>query len=84
MYSPTAVIPRICTKDYTVPEKGFSVTKGMKVVISAQGVHYDPKIYPNPEIFDPSRFTEEEKSKRHPADFLGFGLGPRNCNGNFF
>lgn len=53
----------------------------MKVMISVHGVHHDPENYPNPDIFDPSRFTPEQIAKRHPSDFLGFGLGPRDCNG---
>lgn len=81
MYPAIGTLPRVCTRDYETPDKNFNLKKGSKVLISVYGVHYDPEIYPNPEIFDPSRFTEEKKAKRHRADFLGFGLGPRDCNG---
>lgn len=61
----------------------FNIKRGMKLIISTKGFHHDPNIYPNSEKFDPSRFTEEEKAKRHPADFLAFGLGPRDCYGEY-
>lgn len=47
-------------------------------------VHHDPEIYPNPEMFDPSRFAPEQVRSRHPMSFLGFGDGPRNCVGMRF
>lgn len=44
----------------------------------------DPKNYPNPEVFDPERFTEEEQRNRHKGTYLSFGEGPRICPGMRF
>lgn len=45
-------------------------------------MHYNPKYYPDPEVFDPKRFTPEEKIKRPGGTYFPFGEGPRMCIGN--
>lgn len=44
----------------------------------------DPTFYPEPEVFKPERFTEEERKLRHRALYLPFGEGPRLCVGSRF
>ena len=57
----------------------MDIPKGMLVQIPIYAIHYDPKILPEPEKFNPYRFTSEEKAKRTAYDWLPFGSGPRNC-----
>ncbi|KAK9874851.1 hypothetical protein WA026_005667 [Henosepilachna vigintioctopunctata] len=80
-FPPSTVSARTCTKDYKVPETEIILTKGMNIWIPTFGIHHDPKYYPDPEKFDPERFSEENKKLRHDFSFLGFGEGPRMCIG---
>ncbi|XP_025830109.1 probable cytochrome P450 6a13 [Agrilus planipennis] len=72
---------RKCIQDYRVEGTNLVIQKGVKVCISILGIHRDPEYYPNPEVFDPERFTEINKSKRPPCTYLPFLDGPRNCIG---
>nr|XP_022920448.1 cytochrome P450 6a2-like [Onthophagus taurus] len=83
-YPPVPHLSRKCTNEYEVPEMNVRLEKNSKVFISVLGIHKDPDFYPNPEVFDPERFNDENKAKRHPFTFIPFGEGPRNCIGSRF
>ena len=68
---------RECSSDTRIGD--MDIPKGMLVQVPIYAIHYDPKIRPAPEKFDPYRFTSEEKAKRTAYDWLPFGSGPRNC-----
>uniref|UniRef100_A0A8C9PJX3 Uncharacterized protein n=1 Tax=Spermophilus dauricus TaxID=99837 RepID=A0A8C9PJX3_SPEDA len=55
---------------------------GFMVTLSIYGLHHNPKVWPNPEVFDPSRFAPG--SSRHSHSFLPFSGGSRNCIGKQF
>ena len=59
----------------------MDIPKGMIVTVPIYAVHHDPKIWPEPEKFNPYRFTPEEKAKHGSYDWMPFGGGPRNCLG---
>jgi cytochrome P450 family 6 len=80
-YPPLPTLHRECTKRYEIPETNVVLEKGIQVVIPTLGIHYDPQYFPKPEVFDPERFSEEEKNKRHHYTYLPFGEGPRACIG---
>ncbi|XP_057654963.1 cytochrome P450 6a2-like [Diorhabda carinulata] len=80
-HSPGPLLPRVCTKNYKVPGTNVVIEKGTRVIIPAIAIHNDPEIYPNPDVFDPERFNEDNKAKRKSCSYLAFGEGPRYCIG---
>ena len=50
-------------------------------MVAINGIQNDPKHFPNPDKFDPDRFSAEEKSKRDRLLHIPFGEGPRICIG---
>lgn len=80
---------RVAMKPYTIkPEKpweiSFTLDPGTVCVIPIIAIHRDAKHWPNPDKFDPERFSEENKHNINPNAYLPFGLGPRNCIGKKF
>ncbi|XP_055697212.1 cytochrome P450 6a9-like [Phlebotomus papatasi] len=75
---------RRCVQDYQVPGTKHVIDKGTLMIISVYGIHHDPEFYPDPDKFDPDRFTEENIKNRHPYAWLPFGEGPRICVGMRF
>lgn len=48
-------------------------------MVPVYAIHHDAEYYPDPERYDPDRFSPEEAAKRIPYTFMPFGEGPRNC-----
>jgi len=84
LHTPLGIFNRAATQDYTFPGTNVTLKRGDEVYINAIGIHHDRKYYPNPEKFNPDNFSKENKEKRHPCTFLGFGQGPRICIGMRF
>lgn len=79
-YAPVPFVTRVSEEDYKVDED-VVIEKGIRVMIPVHGIHYDEEYYENPTVFDPERFSEENKAKRHPYAHIPFGEGPRICIG---
>ncbi|XP_062551079.1 cytochrome P450 9e2-like [Armigeres subalbatus] len=82
-----AFLNRLCVQDYELDDgQGlkFTIDKGTTVWIPTQGLQMDPKYYPNPNKFDPERFSDKNKTTIDPMTYLPFGVGPRNCIGSRF
>ncbi|XP_076277121.1 putative cytochrome P450 6a13 [Lasioglossum baleicum] len=80
-YPALSVLNRICTKETTLETTNVNIPVGTPLIIPVYGLHWDPEIYPEPEKFDPERFSEENIKSRHPYVYLPFGEGPRICIG---
>ncbi|XP_017758026.1 PREDICTED: probable cytochrome P450 6a14 [Eufriesea mexicana] len=77
-------LSRTALQDYTFPGTKISIEKGQQVFLPVRAIQRDPEIYPDPDDFDPERFSDEQVKTRHPMLFLPFGDGPRNCIGARF
>ncbi|KXN74925.1 cytochrome P450 [Conidiobolus coronatus NRRL 28638] len=75
---PISQIFRTISEDYPLPDDNVILPKGTTVNLSIYSVHHDPKIYPNPEEFDPERFFN---GKYDTDVYMPFGGGSRMCIG---
>lgn len=80
-YPSVPVLTRKCTKNYKVRDSDLVIEKGVSVIIPIYSYHHDPDYFPDPEKFDPDRFSPENREKIVPYSYMPFGEGPRNCIG---
>ena len=83
-HPPLAILERVCTKDYLVPDSNVIIRTGDLVQACNIGICLDPDVYPNPLQYNPENFLKGNTSDRNPYSFLIFSLGPRNCIGMRF
>lgn len=83
-YPPLATIARTAQRNYNVPGTNAVIPSGCSIVIPVYAIHHDADLYPEPDRFDPERFTDEQILQRHPMAFIPFGEGPRICIGQRF
>ncbi|GLH07853.1 Probable cytochrome P450 4d14 [Gryllus bimaculatus] len=60
------------------------LAKGTNVMISPFLMNYNAEYFPEPEKFDPDRFSSENSQRRNPYAYVPFSAGPRNCIGQRF
>jgi cytochrome P450 family 3 subfamily A len=82
MYPPSVTLNRAASTDYEYND--IKVRKGQIITVAIYALHHDPEIYPQPEQFQPERFSDENKRKRDHQAYMPFGAGPRNCIGMRF
>jgi len=84
---PAPQIDRSCTKPYKMDlgnGKSVTIQKGDIILLPFYQLHHDPEYFPNPEKFDPYRFSDDKKDSIVAGSYLPFGLGPRACIGSRF
>ena len=80
LYPPFWMIDRIALERDEIC--GIHIPARVLVVPYIFGTHHNAALWPNPESFDPERFSPARSSGRHRFAYLPFGGGPRLCIGN--
>jgi cytochrome P450 len=60
---------------------GRAVKKGAHIIVAPWILHRHQKLWENPDVFDPERFSPERSKGRPRFAYLPFGGGPRVCIG---
>lgn len=76
-YSVVPTVVRVNHEDVELNE--YKVCKGSTLMLCMQGVHHNPKYWPEPMEYQPNRFLKPIE----PYTFLPFVEGPRMCLGQF-
>ena len=79
---PVPSMPRRAIRDFTF--KGYAIPAGTMVGVNPLFTHHMPEIWPEPEKFDPMRFTDEAQRNRHRFAWVPFGGGAHMCLGLHF
>ncbi len=79
---PVPSIPRRATRDFTF--KGYDIPAGTLVSINPLFAHHMPSVWPEPDVFDPMRFSDEAIRARHRFAWVPFGGGAHMCLGLHF
>ena len=79
---PVPSIPRRAVRDFTF--KDFAIPAGTMFGVNPLYTHHMPEIWPDPEKFDPLRFTEEAQRARHRFAWVPFSGGAHMCLGLHF
>ncbi|HWB64402.1 MAG TPA: cytochrome P450 [Chitinophagales bacterium] len=82
MYPPAWLIMRESLDDDEVG--GYAIPKGYTIMIPVYQIHHDPALWPEPDVFNPERFSKENAKAHHRFAYFPFGGGPRQCIGNNF
>ena len=82
LYPPAWILGRRALEAYEVG--GYNIPRGALVILSPYVMHRDPRFYPEPERFDPERWTPEARAARPQFSYFPFGSGPRRCIGEGF
>lgn len=82
LYPPTPVLPRDVVADDEIA--GYPIPAGSMMMVANWYTHRHPDFWPEPEKFDPLRWTVEAEKARHAYAYLPFTAGPRICIGNHF
>jgi cytochrome P450 family 4 len=80
LFAPIPFVQRQLKSDQMIG--GHLIPKDTTIVIGIFMLHRNPKVFPEPEKFDPERFAEGKEYS--PTAYIPFSAGSRNCIGYVF
>ncbi len=82
LYPPADSLARTALRDVQIGD--YLIPKNTTVIVSPNVMQHRADYFPDPERFDPERFSVEQEKKIHRYAYFPFGGGPRVCIGNHF
>lgn len=79
LYPPAHATTRQVVEDDVI--EGYKVSAGDGIVVNIYGLHHNPAYWPEPERFNPERFSAEGVKQQTKLAYLPFLTGPRRCIG---
>ncbi len=82
LYPTAHAIARITAEDTELD--GYHLPKHTVMFLDINAMHHRADYFPNPQRFDPGRFSTVNEKRIPKGAYLPFGTGPRVCIGNQF
>lgn len=82
LYPPAWIMKRRVLSDHRAGN--YIIPAGSFVGMSPYVMHRDPRYFPDPERFDPDRWSAEAEASRPAYSYFPFSGGPRGCIGSGF
>lgn len=82
LYPPVWALVRVAVEETTI--LGYPVPKGMNVMACQWTAHRNPQFFPEPETFNPDRWTNGLAKQLPMGAYFPFSLGGRVCLGKAF
>lgn len=77
LYPPVWTSGRSAAIQYEIA--GYTIPVGAIILAPQFAVHRDPRFWPEPDVFDPERFTASAKAGRQRYAYFPFAGGSRQC-----
>eukprot|EP00092_Neocalanus_flemingeri_P041348 GFUD01045022.1.p1 GENE.GFUD01045022.1~~GFUD01045022.1.p1 ORF type:complete len:502 (-),score=108.75 GFUD01045022.1:66-1571(-) len=82
LYQSVPIMTRTLAEDIEID--GYIIPANTNVIMGNFILHRNKDSFPDPDKFDPERFSHVNPTKRHPYSYVPFSAGPRNCIGQKF
>ena len=82
LYPPACILSRKAIGDDELG--GYRIPANSMIIVSPYAIQHHPDYWPDPERFDPERFTSESSAGRSHYAYFPFSSGPRMCIGSSF